>query len=191
VTPNTATAATTTAVTAAAAYLGIYLGGACAVHATALATPIAVVEPGAWYVGSRTYVSGGWGVLALTNGSAKSETAPILIGPDRTEDPLVAQIKEFESLTEGWDGYSGARPKPEAIRQAVRFAQMAGDLGTRLEPTLHADGSVILETADRPYASLEFKGDDNIIFAMQGGPVGRAWFDGFAIPSEIRSALSA
>jgi hypothetical protein len=98
--------------------------------------------------------------------TAVSEEASPVIQPAWPEDDIAAQIAEFRTLPAGWDGEHAARPSRRAIEDAMRFIYMAGSLSKGLEPTVHVDGSVILESGDGEDGSLRFRGDGTIICAL-------------------------
>jgi hypothetical protein len=114
---------------------------------------------------------------------------PIVLGPDGPEHELIAQLSGFRSLRDGWDGEAAVAPNRVAIRDAVRFIQAAGSLSERLEPTLHTDGSVLLELEDGLGGSLKFRGDDHIVYAVKGARPGTVPFDGSNVPEALRAAL--
>lgn len=67
---------------------------------------------------------------------------------ERLEEALVAEIREYSELHEGWDGEGAAPPAQASIEAAINFVRLLGADALRLEPTLHADGTVILETPE-------------------------------------------
>jgi hypothetical protein len=121
--------------------------------------------------------------------TAVSEETPPLVESPVTQDHLIEQLNEFRSLDQGWDGERAVRPRAEAIRDASRFVRVAGESAGILEPTLHTDGSVILDIGDDA-GSIRFKGDDQVIYALRSGARGIVRFDGFTIPDEIKPALA-
>jgi hypothetical protein len=120
--------------------------------------------------------------------SASTEPVHLLVPPIST---LAAELRELRGLSEGWDGEAAAAPIPDAINDALSFVRVAGDLTTRLEPTLHVDGSVILEVGDGSEGSLRFRGDHTITYAIRGFTPGVARFDGKTVPEEISATLAA
>jgi hypothetical protein len=120
--------------------------------------------------------------------SASTEPVHIPLSPIST---LVAELRELRRLSEGWDGEAAAAPIPDAINDALSFVRAAGDLSTRLEPTLHVDGSVILEVGDGSEGSLRFRGDHTITYAIRGFTPGVARYDGKTVPEEISATLAA
>ncbi|MFG1246027.1 hypothetical protein [Xanthobacter flavus] len=127
----------------------------------------------------------------ISSQTAISDRAPFLVGPDRAEDSAVAQLAEYKSLTEGWDGEHAAKPSLEAIYDAQRFVRALGAVATTLEPTPHVDGSILLEIDDGASGSLRFAGDGLVIYAIVGKGRGVAEFDGFTVPEAIRRAIGA
>lgn len=106
-------------------------------------------------------------------------------------DPIIAELEELAELPEGWDGENAAAPSRHAINDAASFVRLAGQLAGRLEPTLHVDGSVILEIGDGSDGSLRFKGDGKVIYAFRGRLRGSVVFNRKTIPGPILAALSA
>lgn len=139
------------------------------------------------YVGTPMWPVGGRIQVRTT----QPDTAGLLVNGDRPEDRIVTLIVEFLDLGAGWDGENAQEPALDAVLDAIRFVHAAGDLATRLEPTLHVDGSVILELDDGSAGSLRFKGDDAVIYTLDGAGVGVALFDGYTIPEKIAAALIA
>lgn len=125
----------------------------------------------------------------IASETAVSTAAPIILEPEHPEDSLVAELLEFRKLGPGWDGEQAAEPSWQAIRDAARFAHAAGEWCELIDPTLHVDGSVILEIGD--LGSLRFNGDGQVIYALDGIGRGKVHLDGFSVPKEIRSALTA
>lgn len=112
----------------------------------------------------------------------------IFIGPERIDDDLVAQIHEFQNLDSGWDGESAARPNMTATLEASNFVRAAWLAASIFEPTIHADGSIILEVADNG-GSLRFKGDGKIIYFVENLGRGVATFNGRDVPAELLQIL--
>lgn len=170
--------------------LAVYLASAEIVDATTIATSrdsAKVMEP---Y--DRTYVRrSSW----TGNGGYSSPTAgfnaPILVAADRPEESMVAAVVDFLDLNPDWDGDGAAAPCAGAVVDAVRFIHAAGSLAEQLEPTLHVDGSVILELEDGGAGSLRFRGDGTVIYALEGVAPGVATFDGYTVPDVIGGALRA
>lgn len=127
---------------------------------------------------------------ATTDITAVSEHTPIFIGGVGPEQEVIAQLTEFRSLEHGWDGENAEAPNRTAIREAVRFIRTAGPLAGRLEPTLHTDGSVLLEIEDGLEGVLRFSGDGQITYALRGSRPGTVGFDGSNIPPALKTALS-
>lgn len=112
----------------------------------------------------------------------------IIVGPDRIEDHLVSEIREFGNLGEGWDGDNAARPNLAAIKDATDFIHAAWSAASIFEPTIHVDGSIILEVAD-DVGSLRFKGDGKIIYFLEKIGRGTVPFNGVSTPIEIAHLL--
>lgn len=121
--------------------------------------------------------------------TAISEGAPIIVGEARQEDALIAELAEYEGLKAGWDGYDGAQPNATSINAAIRFARAAVGRGFELIPTLHSDGTIILEVDDR--GSLRFLSDGRIAYAFDNGRRGIENFSGRVIPAALSDALGA
>jgi len=116
---------------------------------------------------------------------SESGKAEILPNPANV---ILAELAGFRDLAPGWDGETAAKPSSAAISQAVRFARVVGATDEQLEPTLHVDGSVMLELADDS-GSLRFEGDAKIIYALSGTGYGVAPFDGFTVPEVLRTVF--
>lgn len=138
------------------------------------------------YVGRPASFAGGDCQLR----SAQSDDA-ILIGADRPEEGLVTALAEFVGLKPGWDGEDAVAPRLDAIFDAIRFVRAAGARGLGLEPTLHVDGSVILELEDGSAGALQFGGAGTIDYAFEGVAPGNVPFDGYTVPHVIGDALRA
>lgn len=124
--------------------------------------------------------------------TAVSDEAPIVVGVDRpAEQALVNQIAEFRGLGEGWDGEFAARPSPLAIRDAIKFIRASPLLPATLEPSLHVDGSVILELEDGVKGSLRFRGDGQIICALPSMAPASIAFNGLTVPAQLQGALES
>jgi hypothetical protein len=174
--------------TACAFSLAVYLQAADLVAATS------VVPAGAGSDGRDPVIRSflGTSVFSTTESvTAISDSAPILLGADSPEDEVIAQIAAFRDLKAGWDGLASPAPNKHAIRQAVRFIRLAGDLAQRLEPTIHADGSILLEIGDGSEGSLKFQGDGQVTYAIQGTSPGTVAFLGSVIPDALSAALSS
>jgi hypothetical protein len=111
--------------------------------------------------------------------------------PVAATQTIIGELQELRDLPQGWDGEEAAAPSRDAIDEAIAFVRSAGQLANRLEPTLHADGSVLLEIGDGTRGSLRFKGDHRIIYAIRDRTPGAVPFDGKTIPNVISSALAA
>ncbi|GJD96914.1 hypothetical protein [Methylobacterium iners] len=183
-----------TAVPTTAAYsLAAYLSSAELLDATTSTTARASINVEEPLV--RSYASAApWNLIlgqSTRVQTAVSDTAPMLVGPHRFEDEVIARIAEFLELEDGWDGEDAAKPTASAVLDAVRFMRSAGDMASRLEPTLHVDGSVILEIEDGAEGSLRFRGDGTIVYATARAGMGSVPFDGFNVPEEIARTLAA
>lgn len=121
--------------------------------------------------------------------TAVSELMPIVLAPDGPEHGLIAELSSFRSLKDGWDGEGAAAPDRTAIRDAVRFIRAAGLLAGCLEPTLHTDGSVLLELEGGLDGALKFRGDSQIVYAIKGVQPGTVLFDGSNVPDALKLAL--
>jgi hypothetical protein len=122
--------------------------------------------------------------------TAVSDEVPFVVGPRTVGDNLIAELSGFRDLDDGWDGENAARPNPVAIREAAKFIRAAGDFASRFEPTLHVNGSVLLEVGDGAGGSLRFNGDGKIVFALAGFERGVLAFDQSTMPEKIRAAVA-
>ncbi|KQO87353.1 hypothetical protein ASF33_02485 [Methylobacterium sp. Leaf92] len=174
--------------TAVAYSLAAYLMSAEIVDATTIATSrdsAKVMEPyGRSYV-PRSSWAGDVGYSSPTSGSEMG----ILVAADRPEEITIAAVVDFLDLNADWDGDGAAAPNVGAVVDAVRFINAAGGMAAQLEPTLHVDGSVILEFEDGSAGSLRFRGDGTVIYAIDGVSPGVAAFDGYTVPEIIGGAL--
>ncbi len=118
-----------------------------------------------------------------------SPEVPLFIGQPRPEDVLVGEVLAFRRLPHGWDGEDAAPPRREALKDAIRFLYSAGSSSLVLEPTLHVDGSVILEVGDGSQGSFRFKGDGQVICSANGMPPSILPFEGRTLPSQVRAVL--
>lgn len=107
---------------------------------------------------------------------------------DRPEERVVAEIRSYATLLDGWDGEFATKPECFSIESASNFVRLLGRSASSLEPTLHADGSIILEAEDG--AMIRFL-DGSQISAVLPGFSGTIEFDGTAIPPAILRALEA
>lgn len=85
-----------------------------------------------------------------------------------TEDAngdVAREISAYADLAEGWDGERAAAASRASIRDATRFLGASPAAGW--EPSLHVDGSVILEDPDA--GSYRFPGDGTVVFATDAG----------------------
>jgi hypothetical protein len=176
---------------------GLYVGFASVELATTTSTPVTRPAPEAASNFVGTYVASGewdflsadWNAFATTTNAHKDSALNALAVSG--ESPLEVEIALFLNLHEGWDGEHGAQPNFEAIGDAIAFAKLAKARSVVLEPTLHADGSVILEVDDGAAGSLRFLGKGSISFATGHGRFGIIAFDGLSIPDEIAIRLTA
>jgi hypothetical protein len=121
--------------------------------------------------------------------TASADAPPILLSFGDIDGPAFAALDDFYDLASGWDGENAAAPNPVAIRDAARFLRAIGPEGEHLEPTLHVDGSVILEIEGGSLGSLRFRGDGTIIYSLEGARPGTVAFNGFSVPQELWPAL--
>jgi hypothetical protein len=173
---------------------GYYLHDVGPLNSVALAKRVLCVFVSSEAVSGRSSVGQEWAnasTFGLAQDCAESAASTAMAEPaHKSVAYIVEELEDFRDLTPGWDGEEGAAPSPGAIEDAVSFVRAAGDLANRLEPTIHADGSIILETRNGR-GSLRFKGDRQIIYALPGGAPGTAGFNGTDIPLKIKSALGA
>jgi hypothetical protein len=104
--------------------------------------------------------------------TAVSEDAPLIIA-ERSEDGRVAEVLELLDLDEGWDGENALKPNAASAADAVKFLHAAGSTSAQLEPTLHADGCVMLELDGGADGVLKFQGDGTVSYAIAGHPPGK------------------
>lgn len=117
-----------------------------------------------------------------------SESTELALVNDQLHNDFFAELGSYRTLAAGWDGENAAKPSERAISEAARFARIAGGKSNDFEPTLHVDGSVILELSDGQ-GSLRFKGDGQVAYALSEIGYGVARFDGFTIPEALRPAF--
>jgi hypothetical protein len=108
----------------------------------------------------------------------------------RASDPIVTEVNSYRDLREGWDGEYAAAPNEASIKDACDFAKRLGMSADLIAATLDVDGSVVFEI-DEDRGSIMFLGNREIAYALSNGKHGRAHFDGFTIPNEIMTAISA
>lgn len=138
---------------------------------------------------TRSYAgSPSWAFIGAEISSTAKANNVLLVGAERPEDKIVADVSEYLSLCIGWDGENAAKPGARAVLDAVRFIRSVGDSAVNLEPTLDVDGAVILELNDD--AAFRFKGDGTIAFTSANGLPGKVAFDGYALPEVVRSLLA-
>ena len=126
---------------------------------------------------------------SLRSPTASVDEGMLLAAPAKAANPAINELLAFRVLAAGWDGERALAPRREAIDDAIRFLHAAGESASGLEPTLHVDGSVILEIGDGADGSFTFRGDRRIICAVKGMTPQAVAFEGRAIPSEVRAAL--
>lgn len=126
--------------------------------------------------------------------TAISDRAPIVIGPKRASDGIIRELAAFRKLTAGWDGEQACAPNADAVTDAIHFAHAAATVYgfvPLIQPSLHADGSVILEIDGSRPGSLSFLGDGRIVFSVDGGPSGLTDFQYDIVPEVIKAAFLA
>lgn len=173
--------------TALAKSLAVYLANAELVASTSQQTS---ANPRVEQVLQRSYMSGGLQLTPANDviaATAISEGAPLISDGPRSEDRQLAELQELRLLKAGWDGEGAERPNPKAIHDAKRFVLLAGSLGAGFEPSLHVDGSVVLELPEG--GALQFAGDSHIAFAIVGRAHGIVEF-GAEIPDALLQALA-
>lgn len=172
-----------------AGYIAAYLMTAELVGSTSPFARAATVDED---VVERSYVSAPpWALQRIfVVESSATEPVPIWLGPARGEDVLLAELSAYGELDAEWDGEGAAKPRPGAIADAKHFVAAAGTRRLELEPSLHVDGSVILDVVDDA-GSLRFRGDGKIVFALRDVGRGICDFDGVTVPGEIGPALGA
>ena len=171
------------------AYLFAYLKTADLVAATSImAREATIAEDDV----KRSYMDvPSWDDIAadvrITRRTAVSEKAPILVGERHADNEVLDEVVSYGDLLEGWDGDQAAKPNADAIYDAVRFIRAVSRLELEITPTLHVDGSVILEVGDEN--SIRFLGNGKTAYVSNDAGFGKADFDGFAVPDEIKHAL--
>lgn len=125
----------------------------------------------------------------LRSPTAANDEGILLVMPAQATNSAIDEVLAFRSLPDGWDGERARAPRRKAVNDAVRFLLAAGEDGSGLEPTLHADGSVILEIGDGAQGSFTFRGDRRVICAVEGSVPQTVAFEGRRLPPEVRSAL--
>lgn len=123
---------------------------------------------------------------ALGHHDGMSDTEKPTGAPPVTAEDITGRLYAFGDLEEGWDGETAEPASWPSIRDATRLVRAAGDLALCLEPTLHADGTAILEAES---GTLGFPGDGTVTYAFEGVDPGRADFDGALLPPVIRDLL--
>jgi len=149
---------------------------------------VAGVSPRGRYSASVELIDYGYGTVrrpsysfAQSETSVPSEAAPLTprVYP---EEKVVAEIGAYGKLCAGWDGEDAAEAKSESIQRAIDFVRLCGAGGVNFEPSLHVDGTVILETEDGLY--IQFLENNRLAVV---GHLGSAVieFDGSLMPSQL------
>jgi hypothetical protein len=177
---------------APATHLAVFLVSAELLEATSLAGRASIVavegaEPR--FLRARTWLPTEGEAQLFEGPTSNPDSSELHITVDYADQAIFSELASFRELRAGWDGEEAAEPSVTAINEAARFARIAGIGDDEFEPTLHVDGSVILESAN-DVGSLRFKGDGQIIYALSETGYGVAPFDGFTVPEALRSALS-
>ena len=141
----------------------------------------------------RSYLPEGcsWSRILRATIQAQTESsvgAKLIIGKERPEDTLVSVVAAFSSLKPGWDGEGAPAPCAAAIDEAIQFLRLAPALSAAFDPTLHANGSVLLEFEGG--GVLEFQGDGTIRVSLPNHPPSALPFAGTTIPASLRHALA-
>ncbi len=133
--------------------------------------------------------SGGWDFLWAGTPAPATSVADavqhIEAEPTETALALEAEIQAYRELRDGWDGERAAAPLAASVNEAALFARRSSGLRETIEPSLHVDGSVILEWGDGIAGSLRFRGDRTIVYATARDGHGVEPFDGKVIPPRI------
>lgn len=168
--------------------LAAYLEQAQLVAAT---TPVSVRAMLNEFVIKRSFVgSVKWGSGQAAPTAASDEVVPF-VGSARTEDLVIAQIEALKNLQKGWDGEDAAAPNIVATRSAQRFVRALADKAGLFEPSVHADGSILLEIDGGLGGSVKFNDDGSLSYAINGHPPATVAFDGTRLPPGLRDALSS
>ena len=126
------------------------------------------------------------GADAVASGDDADEDGkpPPLPGWDRVDDSselkwVLDGMGVISALDAGWDGNLGKAPCPVSMAQAREFVSAlsgrrmpGGNLFRLLEPSLHADGCVVLEIGDGGDGWLKFPGDGMVVYSVSGCPDG-------------------
>lgn len=124
--------------------------------------------------------------------TAVSDEAPIVVGPRRAADRVIRELATFRPLSDGWDGENATAPNQSALTDAIHFAHSAVSvpgLASRLDASLHVDGTVLLEIGGDPSGSLCFIGGSRIIYNMDSGVSGLLDFEYDVVPEALKQAL--
>lgn len=179
--------------TVAACSFAAFLSGAQSIASTTGSSTPAFTLPKAGPERSFNGLPAGFPAPSTSEASARTvlpNEGLLIVGPERVTDALVGEILSFRNLGDGWDGERAVRPALNAIRDAVHFLYTAGSRAARLEPTLHVDGSVILEIEDGSEGSFRFKGDGRVICAVEGMSPRVLAFDGVTLPDDVETVLA-
>lgn len=79
-----------------------------------------------------------------------------------TKNEIINIIFGYRNLSEGWDGYYAAKPCDDSVTDSIKFLECLNLESNDFEPTLHSDGSILLESEKY---TLKFKGNGYIIFS--------------------------
>jgi len=123
-------------------------------------------------------------VAGNTNHTSSSGLIPI---SERPEAALASEIHTYMNLERGWDGEDASKPDARSVSGAASFVHLLGPGALALEPSLHVDGTVILESDDG--ISLRFldEGTISAVIPRHGGI--KIDFDGLNIPALILESL--
>lgn len=91
-------------------------------------------------------------------------------------------IMELDDLKEGWDGEYGQAALPGSIHDALALVWQIGPISDVLEPTLHADGSVLLEIGSGASGCFRLNGDGKVTMAIDGCKPATVELEGFKLP---------
>jgi hypothetical protein len=131
--------------------------------------------PTVWYDGS-------------VSPTAKSNPAQVIVGNERPEDPLIAQVQKLSELGRGWDGEGAPAISKISADAAISFLRMVAPIAPLLEPTAHADGAVMLELDDT--GVIRFNSDGTLSYAFEGQTPATVRFDGKTVPNLLKLAIN-
>lgn len=120
--------------------------------------------------------------------TSSADVVPLIAGDPRPEDRALADLSTLRWLPQNWDGEGASRPNQEAVREAIAFIVLAGSLASRLDPTLHVDGSVLLEVPEG--GALQFTGTGEVSYAILGKGRGHSSFNKSKLPEALKQILS-